>query len=304
MKTMLKGATLISALVATNAFAMQVPGPLVTPAWVNAHKGEVKILEIGKKAHIPGAEPVSFRKVRVKTTIEGVTAKGLLPSKEAWQKMVQSWGINKGDAIVIAYPGKGAGDAAKAARLYWQFKSYGENNVTIMNGGMVAYAKAKLPLDRKGHRDLGHQGNWTATDQDQSIYASTAEVEAASKGQNGYQLIDSRNTSLYLGTWHKGSVKGAGHIPGAKLYPVDLDTSAKPAKFLSADAYKKAAAAIGVDLSKPSITYCNTGHLASGNWFVMHEILGNKKVKLYDGSAHLWTQHGKPLVTYKMENFK
>ncbi len=302
MKTTLKSLTLLTALASANAFAFNVPGPLVDPAWVNQHKGDIKILEIGKKAHLPGAEPVNYKKVRVKTTVEGVKAKGMLPSKAQWEKMVQGWGINKGDAIVIAYPGKSPKDATKATRLYWQFKYYGDNNVSIMNGGMVAYKKAKLPLDKKGHGDLGKKGNWVATAEDKSIYASTADTEAASQGKNGYQLIDSRNTSLYLGTWHKGSVKGAGHIAGAKLYPFDLATSAKPAKFLSADAYKKAAAAVNVDLTKPSIAYCNTGHLASGNWFIMHELLGNKKAKLYDGSAHLWTQHGKPLVKFKMEN--
>lgn len=303
MKTTLRGVALITALLATNAFAINVPGPLVDPAWVNQHKGEVKILEIGRVAHIPGAEPINYKKVRIKGMAEGVKAKGLLPSKDYWEKLVQSWGVNKGDAVVIVYPGMSVKDATQATRVYWQFKYFGENNVTIMNGGMVAYKKAKLPREKRGHGDLGKQGNWTATAEDKSIYASTAETEAASQGKNGYQLVDSRDTGLYLGTWHKSSVKAAGHIAGAKLYPAGLDTSAKPAKFLSVDVYKKAAAEINVDLSKPSIVYCNTGHLATGNWFVMHELLGNKKVKLYDGSAHLWTQHGKPLLSYKMENF-
>ncbi len=307
MKTMWKAVALTGAFVSAQAYALNVPGPLVDPQWVNQHKGEVVILEIGKKkktAHLPGAVPVDYKKVRVKGMAEGVKAKGLVPSKEAWHKMVRSWGVNNGDAIVLAYAGKGFGDATQATRIYWQFKYYGYDNVTIMNGGVKAWKKAKLPLDKKGHGASGKQGNFTAGDARADIYASTAEVEAASQGKNGYQLLDSRDMGLYLGTWHKGSVKKAGHIPGALFYGVTLNTSAKPAKFFGAATYNSAAKAINVDLSKPSIVYCNTGHLATGNWFILHEILGNKKVKLYDGSMHLWTLHGKPVERFTWNNGK
>ncbi len=303
MKMMWKTVGLAAVFAAGNAYALNVPGPLVDPAWVNAHKGEIKLLDIGKHkktSKLPGAIPVDYKKVRVKATIEGVKAKGLVPSKEAWQKLVRSWGINNGDAVVLTYAGKGFGDATQATRVYWQFKYYGYDNVAIMNGGDKAWKKAKLPMEKKGHAASVQSGNFTAKDADKSIYASTDEVANAAK--NGYQLLDSRDMGLYIGTWHKGSVKASGHIPGAKFFGVTLDTAAKPSKFFDADTYKKAAAAINVDLSKPSIVYCNTGHLATGNWFILHELLGNKKVKLYDGSMHLWTLHGKPVERFTWNN--
>jgi thiosulfate/3-mercaptopyruvate sulfurtransferase len=37
------------------------------------------------------------------------------------------------------------------------------------------------------------------------------------------------------------------------------------------------------------ISYCNTGHWAANNWFVLSELLGNKNVTLYDGSMVEWT---------------
>ena len=47
--------------------------------------------------------------------------------------------------------------------------------------------------------------------------------------------------------------------------------------------------ASGVDPQASTITYCNTGHLASSAWFVLSEVLGNKQTRLYDGSMHEWT---------------
>ena len=58
---------------------------------------------------------------------------------------------------------------------------------------------------------------------------------------------------------------------------------------------------MGVKTDAKTITYCNSGHLASGGWFMMHELMGNKNVKLYDGSMHEWTLEKHPVTAMKME---
>ena len=39
----------------------------------------------------------------------------------------------------------------------------------------------------------------------------------------------------------------------------------------------------------PAVTYCNTGHWAATDWFVLSELLGRKDVRLYYGSMVDWT---------------
>ena len=41
--------------------------------------------------------------------------------------------------------------------------------------------------------------------------------------------------------------------------------------------------------SGPVVTYCNTGHWAATDWFVLSEILGRPNVKLYAGSMVEWS---------------
>ncbi len=41
--------------------------------------------------------------------------------------------------------------------------------------------------------------------------------------------------------------------------------------------------------------------LATGSWFVMHELMGNNNVKMYDGSMHLWMLEKRPVTAMKME---
>ena len=68
------------------------------------------------------------------------------------------------------------------------------------------------------------------------------------------------------------------------------------AMFMSAADYKKIFHDFNISDTAPTTTYCNTGHLASGAWFVVHEILGNKNSKLYAGSMNEWTNLGNPTV--------
>ena len=67
-------------------------------------------------------------------------------------------------------------------------------------------------------------------------------------------------------------------------------------KFMSAETYRGLFKGQGIDPQKDVITYCNSGHLASAPWFVMSQILGNSKARLYDGSLHQWTLEKRPLA--------
>jgi thiosulfate/3-mercaptopyruvate sulfurtransferase len=44
-----------------------------------------------------------------------------------------------------------------------------------------------------------------------------------------------------------------------------------------------------LDTSKETIAYCRIGERSSHTWFALHELLGEKNVKNYDGS---WTEYG------------
>ena len=67
-------------------------------------------------------------------------------------------------------------------------------------------------------------------------------------------------------------------------------------KFMAPATYRGLLVAQGIDDKTAAITYCNSGHLSSGPWFLMSEVLGNKQVKLYDGSLHQWTLEKRPLA--------
>jgi thiosulfate/3-mercaptopyruvate sulfurtransferase len=48
---------------------------------------------------------------------------------------------------------------------------------------------------------------------------------------------------------------------------------------------------LAIDFNTNLILYCNSAYKCSSDWFVLQELLGQKNVRIYDGSLHQWTQY-------------
>lgn len=310
---------IVSVVVASMAHATELPGPLVTSAWLAQHAGEVIILDVrddlasfktaprfetdkvsGKKTltelggHIPGALLLDFSKIRVERTIDGRQVKAMLPDRAAFENLMRDAGVNKGKPIVVVMPGQSVEDLDEAARTYWSLKVYGQSAIAILDGGVAGWINSGQPVSSEAAPPA--HGDWQASAPHQEFVAGSQDVADAAASK--VQLVDARPLPYYLGLQKKPIVKAAGHIAGAVDFPTDVQAVAQGSElhFLTPDQYKAVFEKIGVRDRVPSITYCNTGHLAAGAWFVMSEVLGNKQVKLYDGSMHRWTLENRPVV--------
>ena len=317
--------TLLTSWFSSTAFAVNLPGPLVETDWLANNMGKVTILDVRKDVksftakpvfskdkktkkiklvkvggHIPGAVLVNYKSMRGKTKIGENVVQKMIIGKDKFTELMQASGVNKDSAIVIVSKGENDGDITGATRLYWQLKYYGHDNMAILNGGMGQWLKDKRKISIKAGKVT--KGNWVATTERKEILATSEDVAAAIKAKDT-QIMDTRSLSLYMGTWRKKSyVYGDGHIPGAKIFPTELLTQPKaPAKFNATSQLKSMAEQMGFDTSAKTITYCNSGHLATGMWFVMSEIMGNKDTRMYDGSMHQWTLEKRPTVKMKLE---
>ncbi len=282
--------------VATNTMAAQLPGPLVDVGWLNKNKGDVVLLDVRKKAenfvkkgHIPGAVVVPWKEVRSKAKEGGVDLIKMLPGKATFARLMKKSGVNSNSAVVITTTGNSTPEVFFGTRLYWQMKYYGHDNVAMLDGGNAAWAAAKMPVSKEASKVK--PGNWRVTAERREMLATTDDVANMVKAKST-DLIDARTLDYHLGLEQKKKyVYKNGHIPGSKIVPHDLLAAHKGAKtFRKLADLKATMTAMGVKLDAPNVTYCNSGHLGSGLWFVLHELVGNKSTKLYDGSMHAWTK--------------
>jgi thiosulfate/3-mercaptopyruvate sulfurtransferase len=297
-------------LASTNTLALQVPGPLVDAGWLAEHQGEVVILDIRRDAksyagtptapgtlvparlvgHIPAAVSVPWKRVVAKGDEQGAPLKAMLPAAEAFRGLMRASGVRNDSAVVIAGRGATAKDQAYAARLYFTLKYYGHDNVALLDGGTAQWAAQGRPLS--GEPELPTPGDFEIKEVRGHLILDTGEVENAIR-TGGVQLVDCRTEDFYLGLRFKRkfvSPEHKGHLPGSETLPfVLIADNSGPARLFSERELRDVAALKGVDLEAPTILYCNTGVTASLGWFALHELLGNRDARLYDGSMHAWS---------------
>lgn len=303
------------------AHAGVLPGPLVDVQWLASHLDTVQVVEVrsnvksftakpefevdaktGKKTltdvggHIPNARLIDMKNMRVERNVGDLKVKYMIPERAAFEKAIQAAGIDADKPIVLVPVGTDAADVDEALRVYWQFKVYGEDNMAVLDGGVSSWLSEGR--DYSSDAALANAGNWVAkADRTAQYFASSEDVAKAVKDKNT-MLVDARDMKAYHGLGKRDYVFAYGHIENAKLFSPDLmfKISGVSMKFMAPNTYRALLTAQGVDSAAPSISYCNSGHLASGPWFVESEILGNKSARLYDGSMHEWTLEKRPVV--------
>lgn len=122
---------------------------------------------------------------------------------------------------------------------------------------------------------------------DKDMIATAEDVKAAKA--KGVVLVDARPEDQYAGINRNPLATENGTLPGAKNLPSGWTTENGGGKFRPIAQLKQLYKVAGVPVSGEQITFCNTGHLASIDWFVSSELVGNKKAKLYAGSMVEWT---------------
>jgi thiosulfate/3-mercaptopyruvate sulfurtransferase len=269
---------------------------LVETQWVEDHLGDdaIRIVEIDEspelysQAHIPGAIGFDW-----KTDLQDQVRRDLLGPRE-FATLLGGRGIGEDHTIVLY------GDRNNwfAAYTYWYLHYYGHKRVKLMNGPREKWLSEGRPVTAAV--PMHPAANFVAVRADVTIRARRHEVIAALEQET--RLVDVRSPQEYSGEliamagYEQEGAQRAGHIPGAVSIPwaqaVREDGTFKPLDEL-AELYRSR----GVLNGDPVIAYCRIGERSAHTWFVLHELLGHRDVKNYDGS---WTEWGN-LVSVPVE---
>ncbi|HJN60098.1 MAG TPA: rhodanese-like domain-containing protein, partial [Alphaproteobacteria bacterium] len=284
-------AVLIIACFAAPAHAAAGAGPLVDAAWAVAHIGrdDVRFLDIRgggaekfAAAHIPGATFSDYFRGGWRTAGADGTP-GMLPPVADLEILVGGLGIANSSHVVIVARGLSAAEMAGAARVFWTFRVLGHDAVSILDGGMTAYmALPSAPLE-SGAETTGRQIFKASFRRE--LIATKQQVIASQ--ESGDVLLDLRPKNQYSGARGPGFVRRLGTIEGARNLPLNRLTEG--GAFKTPAALAELFAAVDAAQGGPITCFCNSGHMAALGWFVAHELLGNTKARLYDGSMAEWS---------------
>lgn len=171
-----------------------------------------------------------------------------------------------------------------APRVWWMFKAMGHKNVSVLNGGQVAWEAAQYPTCEA---TTSPPSTYIPTPQDRWFVNSSAVLQAL---DTDTQLLDARSEARFLGNVEepRPGVR-SGHMPGAINVP--FTHLLENGQFLPPEQLQQVFTHAGVDLTRPIICTCGSGVTAC--IVGLAAIMCNaQQVSVYDGS---WSQWGADL---------
>jgi thiosulfate/3-mercaptopyruvate sulfurtransferase len=257
---------------------------LVDADWVEAHLDDPKVVLVEVDEDVSAYDTGHIKNaVRLdwKTELQDQVRRDFV-SKEQFEELLSQKGVGN-DHTVVLYGGNNNWFAAYA---YWYFKLYGHADVKLLDGG-----RKKWELDGRElttDTPARDKTSYKAKEQDTSIRAFRDETIAAIGNKN---LVDVRSPDEFSGKilapahLPQEQSQRAGHIPTAINVPWSKAAN-DDGTFRSDEELR---ALWDLDPNKETIAYCRIGERSSHTWFALHELLGVKNVKNYDGS---WTEYG------------
>jgi thiosulfate/3-mercaptopyruvate sulfurtransferase len=271
--------------------------PLVTPQQLAARAADpsLRVIDIrdgkdeaGKTpfelGHVAGSLPAPYSRWRGPADNPGA-----LPPASKLGALVQSLGIDATTPVVVVYEGANSTDFGAAARVYWTLKAAGLRDLAILNGGVRAWRAAGLPLSTEAPRAVA--ASRFEARFDPRLIATREDVLQAQQSARG-TLLDARPARFFSGETRHTAASTPGTIAGARNVDNAVWFAPKSGALLDTPQVQSIAQAKGIDTTQPTVSFCNTGHWAATNWFVLSEVLGQKDVKMYPESMVDWSRSG------------
>jgi thiosulfate/3-mercaptopyruvate sulfurtransferase len=204
----------------------------------------------------------------------------MLPSAEKFSSRVRKLGIGDGTRVVV-YDGAGL---FSAARVWWMLRTFGHEDVAILDGGFPKWQADGLPIDRNPPEPRQPR-HFTARFSGSNVRDKADVLRAIESGSA--QLADARSPGRFKAEEPepREGMRG-GHMPGAANvhYRTLLNDDGTVKATQDIRAVFEAA---GVDLAKPVITTCGSGVTAAILTLGL-TLLGHNRNALYDGSWSEW----------------
>ena len=271
---------------------MPVPGPLVSTQWLADHLGGESLVvldatvlpvegggyvagdeEYFVHGHVPGAysadliEQFSDSEARFPFT---------RPGREQFERAAGEHGIAN-DVTVIVYD---TASGQWAARLWWLLRSFGHEEVAVLDGGLTRWRQEERPLET-GY--LAPVARTFVAEERDGFWVDKLEVEDVAAGRRPGALVCAVPAKEFSG--EAPVRRRAGHIPGSVSVPAGTLVDRETRLLLTPEALAGRLAPVPRD--ERVILYC-AGGIAATTGALALTLLGHRDIAVYDGSLNEW----------------
>ena len=223
--------------------------------------------------HIPGALFFDINEHSDHTT----PLPHMLPTAETFSRSMSALGISD-RATIVVYEQQGI---YSAPRAWWMFRTFGAQDVHLLNGDLKSWIAAGFPTESGEVRRAS--ANFQAN-LNQAAIRNFSEIQRLIAGHA--QILDARSNARFTGRAPEPRVGiSSGHMPGATSTP--FTELVEDGRLKSPEDLRSFFAEKGVDLQQPITTTCGSGVTAAVVTLAL-ELAGAKGLTLYDGS---WAEY-------------
>lgn len=268
----------LPAIVTTEWLAAMLGSPgirVVDGSWYLPGSGRDAAAEYAAD-HIPGAVFFDLDATSDPTT----PLPHMLPSAERFAERMAALGLNDADHIVV-YDGSGVN--LSAPRVWWTFRTFGHERVSVLDGGIGKWRQEGRPLEPGVA--VRAPGRFTAR-LDGKAVRDLASVRANLQRREE-QLVDTRSAGRFAGLEPepRSGLRG-GHVPGSLNLPF-TDLVRPDGTMLPPPELRRRLSQAGIDLSRPVVATCGSGTSACALVLGLH-LVGQESAAVYDGAWAEW----------------
>jgi thiosulfate/3-mercaptopyruvate sulfurtransferase len=226
-------------------------------------------------AHLPSARFFDIDKV----VDAGSSLPHMLPSPEVFAAAVASLGISNADHVIV-YDQRGL---FSAARLWWMFRVFGHDNVSVLDGGLPGWVEAGGAVSSGAPAQVA-PGQFHAGFRP-TLVRSLDQMKANLQS-HAEQVLDARAAGRFNGSVPEPRPgMRSGHIPRAKSLP--FTELLQDGKMLPPAILRAKFAGLGITPQSHVVTSCGSGVTAAVLTLGL-AVAGLPQGALYDGSWSEW----------------
>ncbi|MGE0735875.1 MAG: sulfurtransferase [Alphaproteobacteria bacterium] len=230
------------------------------------------------QAHIPGAARFDISEI----CDAAQKAPHMLPSPEQFARQVGALGLGNGNHIVVYDKGEYA-----AARVWWMFRVFGHDNVSVLDGGFGKWQAEHRPTES----GPAHPRPAQFVPQFRRHLVRSMDDMRENLRRHAEQVVDARPPARFAGELPEiRAGVDSGHIPGSHnlFYAETISPDSK--QYLPPAEIERKFRAAGFDLTRPIVATCGSGVSACQLALALY-LTGRKDIPIYDGSWAEWGSH-------------
>ncbi|XP_070580249.1 3-mercaptopyruvate sulfurtransferase-like [Ptychodera flava] len=238
-----------------------------------------------KKQHIEGALYFDIDECSDKTS----PYSHMLPSIENFAEYVGNLGVSN-DSHVVVYDNNDKFGLFSAPRVWWMFRTFGHQAVSLLNGGLPKWLDAGYPVTDAKPKVARAKFNASFNP---SAVKSFEEIDNNITDKQ-FAVVDARAAGRFDGIDPEPRPDcKPGHIPGSINIPFPTILNKETREVKPVEDLSKIFKDKGIDINKPVTATCGSGVSACCLILAAH-LCGNDEMDLFDGAWVEYFHRAKP----------